>query len=127
MTYPGIENDPAAVAADPDRAAVEERRKARDEEYSKYVATQDIPWGSVPAYFEGEAVSTTTAEKYGWEALGYVRRARGVPPGDAVPPPDNAVSTAPRPAATESAPLPTTAETLAAKAPAKATKNGGSE
>jgi hypothetical protein len=93
MTYPGIENDPAAVAVDPGRAAVEERRKARDEEYSKYVATQDIPWGTVPAYLEGERVATTTAERYGWEALGYVRRADVVPPpNDSVPAPLDADS-----------------------------------
>jgi hypothetical protein len=73
MTYPGIENDPASVEANPDRVAVEERRREREEEYSKYVAAQDIPWGNVNAYFEGEPVSTTTAERYGWLDLGYVK------------------------------------------------------
>lgn len=111
MTYPGIENDPA-VAADPDRAAVEERRRARDEEYSRYVATQDIPWGSVPAYFEGEPVATTTAEKYGWESLGYVRRVDAGEP--AVP-------------AAEPTPSPTTAETVVRATTAKTVRNGGSE
>lgn len=126
MTYPGIENDPAAAAADPDRAAVEERRKARDEEYSKYVAAQDIPWGSVPAYFAGEAVATTTAERYGWEALGYVRRANETP-SDAEA--RTASDAGPQHnAATETAPPVTTAETVTAKAATvKANKNGGNE
>lgn len=126
MTYPGIENDPAAVAADPDRTAVEERRKARDEEYSKYVAAQDIPWGSVPAYFAGEQVATSTAEKYGWLDLGYVRLAQTAPAEAEAP---TATDAGPqRAAATETAPPVTTAETVAAKAAtAKAPRNGGSE
>lgn len=105
MTYPGIENDPAAPAFDPDRAAVEARRKERDEEYTKYVATQDIPWGAVPAYFAGEPVATTSVEKYGWEALGYVRRA------DANETPSDNAGTV-RNAATASAPPVTTAATV---------------
>jgi hypothetical protein len=126
MTYPGIENDPAAVAADPDRTAVEERRKARDEEYSKYVATQDIPWGSVPAYLAGEQVATTTAEKYGWLDLGLVRLADTAPAGAETP---TASDAGPQHnAATETAAPVTTAETVTAKAGnAKAPKTGGSE
>lgn len=73
MTYPGIENDPASVEANPDRVAVEERRREREEEYAKYVAAEDIPWGNVMAYFAGERVATSTAEKYGWLDLGLVK------------------------------------------------------
>lgn len=121
MTYPGIENDPAAVEVNADRAAVEARRKERDDEYSKYVATQDIPWGSVPAYFAGEPVATSTAERYGWLDLGYVRYANeSLSDAEAVTPVDAGPQ---RAAATESAPAVTTAATVAGKAP----KNGGSE
>ncbi len=72
MTYPGV--DPAL---DPDRAAVEQRRKEREEEYSVYEATQDIPWGDVPAYFAGERVAKQTVEERGWLSLGLVKRIDG--------------------------------------------------
>ncbi len=74
MTYPGIENDPAALAADPDRAAVEARRKEQEAEFSAYVALQDIPWGNVPANFAGEAVAKSTVERLGWLDLGLVAK-----------------------------------------------------
>lgn len=73
MTYPGIENDPASVEANPDRVAVEERRREREQEYAKYEATQDIMWGNVPAYFAGERVATSSAERYGWLDMGLVK------------------------------------------------------
>lgn len=69
MTYPGV--DPAL---DPDRAAVEQRRKEREEEFGTYVATQDIPWGNVPAFFTGSEVPKSTVEKYGWFDLGLVAK-----------------------------------------------------
>lgn len=121
MTYPGIENDPAAEV-NADRAAVEARRKERGEEYEKYVAACDIPWGSVNAYFEGEPVSTSTAERYGWLDLGYVRLADTTPADAAAVPP--------RDAATESAPVVTTVPTVTTAATildkAK-NKNGGNQ
>jgi hypothetical protein len=73
MTYPGIENDPASVEANPDRVAVEERRRERDLEYAKYEAVGDIPWGNVMAYFAGERVATSSVERYGWLDMGLVR------------------------------------------------------
>ena len=75
MTYPGIENDPAALALDPDRAAVEQRRKEREEEYGAWVAVQDIPWGNVLAFVAGDPVPKSTVEKYGWDELGLVAKA----------------------------------------------------
>jgi hypothetical protein len=69
MTYPGV--DPAL---DPDRAAVEQRRKEREEEYGTYVAAQDIPWGNVLAFVAGDQVPKSTVEAYGWLDLGLVAR-----------------------------------------------------
>jgi hypothetical protein len=110
MTYPGIENSPAAVAANPDRVAVEERRRERDEEYSKYVAVQDIPWGNVPAYFAGERVATSSVEEYGWLDLGYVKPVEQEQPAE------------------ESASEPTTAQKVMTSHPAaKAAKNKDEE
>lgn len=79
MTYPGIENDAAAVAENPDRVAVEARRKEQDEEFGTYVADQDIPWGNVTAFFAGEAVPKSTVERYGWLDMGLVSRVGGQP------------------------------------------------
>jgi hypothetical protein len=67
MTYPGA--DPAL---EPDRAAVEARRKEREEEFSVWVASQDIPWGTVIANFRGEEVAKSTVEARGWDSLGVV-------------------------------------------------------
>jgi hypothetical protein len=67
MTYPGA--DPAL---EPDRAAVEARRKEREEEFSVWVAAQDIPWGSVVANYRGEAVAKGTVEARGWDQMGLV-------------------------------------------------------
>lgn len=69
MTYPGV--DPAL---DPDRAAVEQRRKERAEEYSAYRAVQNIVWGNVLAFAAGDAVPKSTVENYGWLALGLVEK-----------------------------------------------------
>lgn len=82
MTYPGIENDAAAVAENPDRVAVEERRKAQEEEFGTYVAEREIPWGSVTAFFPGEPVPKSTVERYGWLDLGLVSRVGGQPASD---------------------------------------------
>lgn len=72
MTYPGA--DPAL---DPDRAAVEQRRRAQEVEFTTYRAVQDIPWGNVPAYFKGEMVAKSTVEERGWLGLGLVERVDG--------------------------------------------------
>lgn len=69
MTYPGV--DPAL---DPDRAAVEQRRKEREEEFGTYVATQDIPWGTVLAFVPGDQVPKSTVERLGWLDLGLVKK-----------------------------------------------------
>lgn len=74
MTYPGIDNDAAAVAENPDRVAVEERRKLQEEEFGTYRAEQDIPWGNVTAFYTGEAVPKSTVERYGWLDMGLVSR-----------------------------------------------------
>jgi hypothetical protein len=74
MTYPGIENDPAALALDPDRVAVEQRRREREEEYGAYVATGDIPWGNVLAFVAGDQVPKSTVERLGWLELGLVAK-----------------------------------------------------
>lgn len=121
MTYPGIENDPAAVAADPDRAAVAERRKERDAEFGTYVAVTDIPWGTVTAFFAGEAVPKSTVERYDWIGMGLVRTVEAAPAAD-----ETAPAGPQRDAAVETAPPVTTADTVTTK-PAKAPKTGGSE
>lgn len=69
MTYPGV--DPAL---DPDRAAVEQRRQEREEEYGTYVAVQNIPWGNVLAFAAGDQVPKSTVEQYGWLDLGLVAK-----------------------------------------------------
>lgn len=69
MTYPGV--DPAL---DPDRAAVEQRRKEREEEYSAYVATQNIYWGNALAFVAGDAVPKSTVENYDWLGLRLVAK-----------------------------------------------------
>lgn len=75
MTYPGANLDDLG----PDRRAVEERRREREEEYGTYEATQDIPWGSVLAFTAGDRVPKSTVEKYGWLGLGLVKRIDGEP------------------------------------------------
>lgn len=70
MTYPGISAD-----EDPDRAAVEARRREREEEMGTYVANQDIPWGNVLAFPTGSAVPKSTVERLGWLDLGLVDKA----------------------------------------------------
>lgn len=72
MTYPGIENDKAALAADPDLAAVEARRAEREAEYGKYVALDYIPWGAVVAFTPGDAVPISTVERLKWDEMGLV-------------------------------------------------------
>lgn len=74
MTYPGIEYAKSAAAADPDRLAVEARRKEREQEFADWVAVQDIPWGAVNANFAGEEVAKSTVEEYHWDELGYVAK-----------------------------------------------------
>lgn len=72
MTYPGIENDPQAPEVNVDMLAVEERRKEREAEYGKYVAVQDIPWGTVKAFVPGMQVPVSTVERLKWDELGLV-------------------------------------------------------
>lgn len=72
MTYPGIENDPHAARTSQDLLAVEERRRAREAEYSRWVAVQDIPWGNVKAFLPGMPVPASTVERYKWDELGLV-------------------------------------------------------
>lgn len=69
MTYPGA--DPAL---DPDRAAVEQRRQEREQEFAVYVAAQDIPWGGpgIFANLRGEPVAKSTVEARGWADMGLV-------------------------------------------------------
>ncbi len=66
MTYPGIENDTAALEANPDLAAVEARRREREAEYDKYVALDVIPWGTVVAFAKGDRVPISTVERLKW-------------------------------------------------------------
>ncbi|MEV7264709.1 hypothetical protein AB0N38_14265 [Micromonospora aurantiaca] len=72
MTFPGIEHDPTAPQVNPDLLAVEELRKAREAEYSVWVAVQNIPWGTVLAATPGMAVPVSTVERLKWDQLGYV-------------------------------------------------------
>jgi hypothetical protein len=75
MTYPGIENDPAAAeAANEDMLAVEQRRKEREHEYGQWVATSDIEWGTVKAFTPGMAVPASTVERLKWDELGLVAK-----------------------------------------------------
>jgi hypothetical protein len=69
MTYPGIENDKAALEVNPDLLAVEERRKEREAEYDKYVALDVIPWGNVAAFAKGDRVPISTVERLKWDEL----------------------------------------------------------
>lgn len=70
MTYPGVN----LQDLDPDRRAVEERRREQAAEFSTYRAAQDIPWGSVTAFFAGEVVPKSTVEARGWLDMGLVER-----------------------------------------------------
>ncbi|MEU2699583.1 hypothetical protein [Micromonospora aurantiaca (nom. illeg.)] len=72
MTFPGIEHDPTAPQVNPDLLAVEELRKAREAEYSVWVAVQNIPWGTVLAATPGMAVPASTVERLKWDQSGYV-------------------------------------------------------
>lgn len=85
MTYPGIERDPAAAALDPDRAAVEQRRREREQEFGTYVAVTDIPWGTVTAFVTGDPVNKSTVERYGWLDLGLVKRVGDEPTQPSTP------------------------------------------
>jgi len=71
MTYPGIENDLQMLADNPDLVAVEQRRKEREEEFGKYVAIADIPWGTVLAATPGTALPKSNVERYKWHEIGY--------------------------------------------------------
>lgn len=73
MTYPGIENDPAAASVvNADMLAVEQRRKEREAEYDQFVAAQDIDWGTVRAFTAGARVPASTVERLKWDELGLV-------------------------------------------------------
>lgn len=69
MTYPGV-----SAEENPDLAAVEERRREREEEMGTYRATQDIPWGNVLAFTAGSPVNKSTVESRGWLEMGLVER-----------------------------------------------------
>lgn len=72
MTYPGIENDLALLAGNPDMAAVEERRKEREAEYGRWVAVAPIPWGTVLAAIPGDRIPCSTVDRLHWDQLGLV-------------------------------------------------------
>jgi hypothetical protein len=72
MTYPGLENDAQTLATNPDMAAVLDRRREREEEYGAWVATQDIPWGTVLAHTAGDRVPASTVDRLKWNELGLV-------------------------------------------------------
>jgi hypothetical protein len=74
VTYPGIENDPAAQATNEDVLAVEARRKEREAEYGVWVAKDNIPWGTVLAFTPGMAVPVSTVERLKWDDLGLVAK-----------------------------------------------------
>lgn len=74
MTYPGIENDPAALAANEDMLAVELRRAEREAEYGEYVAITDIPWGTVKAFTPGMRVPKSTVERLKWDEMRLVAK-----------------------------------------------------
>ncbi len=72
MTYPGIENDQALLAGNPDMAAVEARRKEREEEYGQFVALSEITWGTVLAFAAGDRVPASTVQRLQWDQMGLV-------------------------------------------------------
>jgi hypothetical protein len=75
VTYPGIENDQALLATfDPDFAAVDARRKEREEEFSEWVAVQPIPWGTVLAATPGTPIDRDRVNRLKWDELGLVAR-----------------------------------------------------
>lgn len=72
MTYPGIENDPAALAVNEDVAAVEARRREREAEYGEWVAKTNIPWGTVLAFTPGMPVPASTVSRLKWDEMDLV-------------------------------------------------------
>jgi hypothetical protein len=72
VTYPGIENDRQYLESNPDLLAVEDRRAARLQDYSKYVAAGPIPWGTVLAHVKGDPVPASNVERWKWDELGLV-------------------------------------------------------
>jgi hypothetical protein len=75
VTYPGIENDQALLASmDADFAAVEARRKEREEEFGEWVAVQPIPWGTVLAATPGTPIDRDRVNRLKWDELGLVAR-----------------------------------------------------
>jgi len=78
---------------DPDRRAVEERRRARNVEYGTYVAKSQIPWGSVIAFQPGDPVPASTVEAHGWDKLNLVTKADKPPAAVNDSPPELAAST----------------------------------
>jgi hypothetical protein len=74
MTYPGIENDRAALDANPDLAAVVARRAERETEYYTYVATEPIPWGNILAFPVGSQVPVSTVQRLKWDEMGLVAK-----------------------------------------------------
>lgn len=75
MTYPGIENDPQALAQlNPDFRAALERMEATRREYSEYVAIANIPWDNVLAAVPGDEIPTGTVQRLKWDELGLVAK-----------------------------------------------------
>lgn len=74
MTFPGIENDPAALAGNPDWAAAMERMEATRAEYSVWVATQPIPWGHVLLAVPGDEIPIDHVTRYKWDDIGLVAK-----------------------------------------------------
>lgn len=73
MTYPGIENDEAALAGlDQDMQAVIARRAEREAEFGKYIAVARIPWGTVLAAVPGDRIPISQVKRYKWDEIGLV-------------------------------------------------------
>jgi hypothetical protein len=73
VTYPGIENDQELLASmNPDLAAVDIRRREREEEFGEWVAIQPIPWGTVLAATPGTPIDRDRVTRLKWDELGLV-------------------------------------------------------
>jgi hypothetical protein len=74
MTIPGIENDPQALAENPDLAAALAHMEAIRREYSEYVATQNIVvWGGLAAV-PGDELPTSTVTRFKWDEMGLAAK-----------------------------------------------------
>lgn len=71
MTQPRPPAEQWSPETDPDVIA---RRRETAREYGQWVATQDIPWGSVVAYRAGDPVPASNVELHGYDKAGLVER-----------------------------------------------------